>query len=138
MKADLIHISEKIQFENSFKSVISFKKFIDFLKSGIQSGHSIKIPYFKWIVKKFKKYPELSNNVPLENLGKYEEMLELVSTCLLPLAADENMLWALSSPLSPQIFYSTDGFHKLMECLKHPVVLDPAIGDADSESEKIM
>ncbi|HEX3081165.1 MAG TPA: GAF domain-containing protein [Puia sp.] len=138
MKTDLIHISEKIQFENSFKSVISFKKFIDFLKSGIQSGPSIKVPYFKWIIKKFKKYPELSNNVPLENLGKYEEMLELVSTCLLPLAADENMLWALSSPLSPQIFYSTDGFHKLMECLKHPVVLDPAIGDADSESEKIM
>jgi hypothetical protein len=138
MKADLIHISKKIQFENSFKSVISFKKFIDFLKSSIQSGPSIKIPYFKWIIKKFKKYPELSNNVPLENISDYEEMLELVSTCLLPLAADENMLWALSSPLSPQIFYSTDGFHKLMECLEHPVVLDPAIGNADIESEKIM
>ncbi|HET7000233.1 MAG TPA: hypothetical protein VFI33_02945 [Puia sp.] len=138
MKADLIHISKKIQFENSFKSVISFKKFIDFLKSSIQSGPSIKIPYFKWIIKKFKKYPELSNNVPLENISEYEEMLELVSTCLMPLAADENMLWALSSPLSPQIFYSTDGFHTLMECLEHPVVLDPAIGDADSESEKIM
>jgi len=138
MKADLIHISKKIQFENSFKSVISFKKFIDFLKSSIQSGPSIKVPYFKWIIKKFKKFPELSNSVPLEKLSEYEEMLELVSTCLLPLAADENALWALSSPLSPQIFYSTDGFHKLMECLEHPVVLDPAIGNADSESEKIM
>jgi len=138
MKADLIHISKKIHFENSFKSVISFKKFIDFLKSSIQTGPSIKIPYFKWIIKKFKKFPELSNNVPLEKLSEYEEMLELVSTCLLPLASDENSLWALSSPLSPQIFYSTDGFHKLMECLEHPVVLDPAKGDADSESEKIM
>ncbi|HLA59269.1 MAG TPA: hypothetical protein VK622_10930, partial [Puia sp.] len=101
-------------------------------------GPSIKIPYFKWIIRKFKRYPELSNNVPLENLSKYEEMLELVSTCLLPLAADENSLWALSSPLSPQIFYSTDAFHELMECLEHPVVLDPAKGNADSESEKIM
>jgi hypothetical protein len=138
MKADLIHISKKIQFENSFKSVISFKKFIDFLKSSIQTGPSIKIPYFKWIIKKFKKFPELSNSVPLEKLNEYEEMLELVSTCLLPLAADENSLWALSSPLSPQIFYSTDGFHKLMECLEHPVVLDPRIGNADNESDKIM
>ncbi len=138
MKADLIHISKKIQFENSFKSVISFKKFIDFLKSSIQTGPSIKIPYFKWIIKKFKKFPELSNNVPLEKLSEYEEMLELVSTCLLPLAADENSLWALSSPLSPQIFYSTDGFHTLMECLEHPVVLDPVKGNADNESEKIM
>jgi hypothetical protein len=110
MKTDLIHISKKIHFENSFKSVISFKKFIDFLKSSIQSGPFIKVPYFKWIIKKFKKFPELSNNVPLEKLSEYEEMLELVSTCLLPLAADENMLWALSSPLSPQIFYSTDAF----------------------------
>ena len=138
MKTDLIHISKKIHFENSFKSVISFKKFIDFLKTSIQTGPSIKIPYFKWIIKKFKKFPELSNNVPLEKLSEYEEMLELVSTCLLPLAADENSLWALSSPLSPQIFYSTDGFHTLMECLEHPVVLDPAIGNADNESEKIM
>ncbi len=138
MKADLIHISKKIDFENSFKPVISFKKFIDFLKSSIQSGPSIKIPYFKWIIKKFKKFPELSNSVPLEKLSEYEEILELVSTCLLPLAADENSLWALSSPLSPQIFYSTDGFHKLMEFLEHPVVLDPAKGNADSESEKIM
>jgi hypothetical protein len=138
MKADLIHISKKIQFENSFKSVISFKKFVDFLKSSIQTGPSIKVPYFKWIIKKFKKFPELLNNVPLEKLSEYEKMLELVSTCLLPLAADENSLWALSSPLSPQIFYSTDGFHTLMECLEHPVVLDPAKGDADSESEKIM
>lgn len=138
MKADLIHISKKIQFDNSFKSVISFKKFIDFLKAGVQSGPSIKIPYFKWIIKKFKKFPELSNSVPLEKLSEYEEMLELVSTCLLPLAADENSLWALSSPLSPQIFYSTNGFHRLMECLEHPVVLDPAKENADSESEKIM
>jgi hypothetical protein len=138
MKTDLIHISKKIHFENSFKSVISFKKFIDFLKSSIQSGPSIKIPYFKWIIKKFKKFPELSSNVPLEKLSEYEEILELVSTCLLPLAADENSLWALSSPLSPQIFYSTDGFHTLMECLEHPVVLDPAVGNADNESEKIM
>ncbi len=138
MKADLIHISKKIHFENSFRSVISFKKFIDFLKSNIQSGPSIKIPYFKWIIRKFKKFPELSNNVPLEKLSEYEEILDLVSTCLLPLAADENSLWALSSPLSPQIFYSTDAFHRLMECLEHPVVLDPAKENADTESEKIM
>ena len=114
MKADLIHISKKIHFENSFKSVISFKKFVDFLKSSIQTGPSIKTPYFKWIIKKFKKFPELTDSVLLEEMKAYEEMLELVSTCLLPLAADENSLWALSSPLSPQIFYSTDGFHKLM------------------------
>jgi hypothetical protein len=138
MKTDLIHISKKIHFENSFNSVISFKKFIDFLKSSIQTGPSIKIPYFKWIIKKFKKFPELANSVPLEKLREYKEMLELVSTCLLPLAADENSLWALTSPLSPQIFYSTNGFHKLMECLEHPVVLDPVKENADTESEKIM
>src|SRR5450432_360153 len=138
MNTELIHISKKVHFENSFKSVISFKKFISFLKTNIQSGPSIKVPYFKWILKKFAKLPELSSGIPLEKVCEYEEMLELISTCLLPLAADENSLWALSSPLSPQIFYSTDGFHKLMECLKHPVVIDPAKEDADSESEKIM
>lgn len=138
MNTELIHISKKVHFENSFESVISFKKFIDFLKSGIQSGSSIKIPYFKWIVKKFEKFPELSTNIPLEKLSEYEEILDLISTCLLPLASDENSLWALSAPMSPQIFYSTDGFHKLMECLEHPVVLNPSKEDADSESEKIM
>jgi hypothetical protein len=138
MKTEIIHISKKVHFDNSFRSVISFNKFIEFLKTNIRSGPSIKIPYFKWIVKKFKKLPELSRNIPIEKISAYEEMLELVSTCLLPLAADEKSLWALSSPLSPEIFYSTDGFYELMNTLKHPAVLNPSEGNADSESENII
>ena len=138
MKTDIIHISEKVQFKNSVKSVISFKKFVEFLQNNTHSGSEIKDPYFKWILKKFKKIPELIKAVSLEKIGSYEEMLELVSTCLLPLAADENSLWALCTPLTPQIFYSTDGFHGLMGSLKHPAVLHPEDGDADCESEKIL
>src|ERR1700733_12108676 len=88
MKTDILHISEKVQFKNSAKSVISFKKFVDFLQNNMHSGSKIKDPYFKWILKKFKKAPELIKSVSLEKIGSYKEMLELVSTCLLPLAAD--------------------------------------------------
>src|SRR5450631_2316174 len=104
----------------------------------MHTGLPIKDPYFKWILKKFKKTPELLKAISLEKVGAYNEILELVSTCLLPLAADEKSLWALSGPLSPEIFYSTDGFHELMNCLKHPSVLNPSLGDADRESEKIV
>src|ERR1700685_3031360 len=89
MQTDVIHISEKVHFENTLRSVITFKKLIEFLESSVDSGQSLKIPYFKWILKKFAKLPELSGIVPLEKLKSYEEMLELISTCLLPLAADE-------------------------------------------------
>jgi len=138
MKTDIINISEKVHFGNTVRSVISFKKFVDFLQSSMHTGLAIKDPYFKWILKKFKKTPELLKAISLEKVGAYNEILELVSTCLLPLAADEKSLWALSGPLSPEIFYSTDGFHELMNCLKHPSVLNPSLGDADSESEKII
>ena len=138
MNTEIIHISEKVQFENTVRTVISFRKFVEFLQSNSHTGSTIKDPYFKWILKKFKKAPELINAVSLEKVGRYREILELVSTCLLPLAADEKSLWALSNPLSPQIFYSTDGFHELMNCLKHPVVLNPSLGNADSESDAII
>ena len=138
MKTEIIHISQKVRFANTMQSVISFKKFVEFLQGSVHSGLKIKDPYFKWILKKFRKAPELTKTVPLEKVGQYKELLELVSTCLLALASDEGSLWALSSPLSPEIFYSTDGFYELMNFLKHPAVLDPSEGNADSESEKIM
>jgi hypothetical protein len=138
MKTEIIHISQKTHFGNTMRSAISFKKFVDFLQGSLHTGLSIKDPYFKWILKKFKKSPDLLGVVPLLKIREYEEMLELVSTTLLPLAAGEKSLWALSSPLTPEIFYSTDGFYELMNCLKHPSVLNPAEGDADSESEKII
>jgi hypothetical protein len=136
MKTENIHISEKVEFKNTVRSVISFKKFIDFLKDQVDSAQNLKTPYFRWILKKFEKLPELSGELPIEKVGQYEEMLELVSTCLLPLASDENSLWALSNSLSPEIFYSTDGFYNLLKRLKKPVVINP-LENINSESEKI-
>src|SRR4051794_11666511 len=101
MKTSIIHISEKIQFENTLKTALSFKKFIEFLQINVRDRQSVKTPYFKWIIKKFEKLPELSGTIDLEKVGIYEEMLELISTCLLPLASDETNLWALGNPLSP-------------------------------------
>jgi len=138
MKTEILHISEKINRDNAFKSVITFKKFIEFLEFNISHGPAIKIPYFKWIVKKFKKYPELTGSVAIEKTDSYGEILELISTCLLPLAADEKILWALGNPASPEIFYSTDGFSELMNCLKNPISDNPAFETADDETEKIM
>jgi hypothetical protein len=138
MKTEILHISEKINRDNAFKSVIAFKKFIEFLEFNISHGPAIKIPYFRWIVKKFRKHPELTGEMAMEKMGSYEEILELVSTCLLPLAADEKILWALGNPASPEIFYSTDGFHELMHCLKHPISDNPVSETADDETEKIM
>ncbi len=138
MNTKVIHISKEIHFENAMRSVISFKKFVDFLQNSIHSGLKIKDPYFKWILKKFKRAPELLQSVPIEKLASHKEILELVSTCLLALTADENSLWALSSPLSPEIFYSTDGFFNLMKILDHPSVLNPETDNEDSESEKIL
>ncbi len=40
------------------------------------------------------------------------------------------------SPLAPEIFYSTDGFYELMNCLKHPAVINPLTETADSELKK--
>lgn len=138
MKTEIIHISKEIHLENVFQSEISFRKFVDFILAGIKDGPSIKVPYFKWIVKKFKKHPELYRAVPIEKLAGYAEILELVSTSLLPLASDETSLWALSAPLAPEIFYSTDGFQSLMESLKRPVVLNPLTETAESESGRIL
>jgi hypothetical protein len=72
------------------------------------------------LLDKLTEFPELENEVPLENMEKYREILELIFVSMSNVTEDETRLpWALGMPLRPQFVYGTTAFYSLMIDAKH-------------------
>ena len=94
---------------------ISFKPFLDFIRTRITEDNSVRKELMGVILDIFKSYPELERVVPLENLSKYKRLMDLVYIMLTSFIEDENKsLWGLCVPMSPVLFYGTDPFYEIL------------------------
>lgn len=94
---------------------ISFRKYVDFLKDITAKETTIRKSFFEMVIEKLESNPDFLNNIPLDKIGDFEEQLSLAYGMLIPPVADEkNVLWALSTPISPIVFYGTDAFYDLV------------------------
>jgi hypothetical protein len=92
---------------------LSFRPFVNFLKTRIGKGNAVKSQFYKTALEKFEKTGSkmIGDN---ESVG-YKELMEMVYLILTPLATSEKEdFWALSSPLSGTIIYSTDSFYRFL------------------------
>ncbi len=97
-------------------SVVSFKPFIDYISETIQTETKAKHPFYRFILDKFQEYPELYGDISLENIGHYEDILELVASSVLPLIEDkQETIWALGNAFTPDIFYGSQSFYQLIK-----------------------
>ena len=116
MEKGRIKINQYATSENTVESVVCFKKFIDFLEDKVQTDKSIRVHFYQFVLNKIKHYPELIRGIQVSDVTKYDEILELVSTIVLPLIDDEDeALVGLTSGLSPEVFYATKAFVKLFD-----------------------
>ncbi|HRO71840.1 MAG TPA: hypothetical protein PK951_15725, partial [Chitinophagaceae bacterium] len=70
---------------------------------------------FAWVVEQFEKTPELLESIDVEQVKNYSEQLQLVYGTVSPIIEDEEShFWALSLPLTPVIFYSTNAYFNLV------------------------
>src|SRR5690242_5440909 len=115
MQNTLLDIEEELSQHIVSGTALSFKKFIEHLRCRAKTEQTIRAKFYRFVLKKFEMHPELSGTVPLHDVKKYEELLELIAASLLPFTYDEdNHLWALSAPLLPRIFYGTSALYKLL------------------------
>src|SRR6185436_2779664 len=94
---------------------LSFKPFLDYIRERMDDTKTIKKEIYQLILHRFSKYPELEGEVNIEDTSKYKELLDLLYIALSTVVEDEkNVVWGLSVPISPAIFYGSDSLYKLM------------------------
>jgi GAF domain-containing protein len=116
MKAGILNIDEVVIEQNALiPSVVSFKKYISFLERKIAEERGIKSTLYRFILRRFERHPELmQDEVDIAKLSRFTDILELVQDTVSPLVNDDNKtLFALSVPLSPQLFYCTDALYAI-------------------------
>lgn len=103
------------------ETVLSFKPFIEFLRKRREGANTHQTKIFQYVIEQFEQHPELLEGVEVEDIHKYEPLLQLIYTTLNPAVADEQQqFWALSLPIRPVIFYSTNAlFHTVDSMLRN-------------------
>ena len=94
---------------------LSFRPFLDYIRQRMDDTRTIKKEIYQLVLQRFSKYPELEEKVKLEDTAKYKDLLDLLYIVLSTVVEDEkNVLWGLSVPADPAIFYGSDPLYALM------------------------
>ncbi|MCR6719603.1 MAG: GAF domain-containing protein [Chitinophagaceae bacterium] len=126
--------------EAPIETRLSFKPFLDYVRMRLQDENSIKKEIYRLIVDKFSQYPELEGEIDVEETKKYTDILNLLYIVLSTVVEDEKeVIWGLSVPVSPEIFYGSDALYNLM-LSPDSNKLKPELmtGDDDMHDQKCM
>jgi len=114
MQTMTININEKFVLDK-LDTGLSFKPFIDFLRKRIKNDLSLKDKLTGFLLEKLEKYPELEGDVPIEDIEKYKDVLELIFVSMSNVTEDETRLpWAIGMPMRPLFVYGTSAFYDIM------------------------
>lgn len=116
MQATLIDINQS--FPTIFHTLdikLTFKNFILHLQNRILGETTIKKKIFEFVLQKFLESERLSEHLEASEMENYVQELNLLYTMLMPAISDEKeILWGLSVPVSPIVFYGTPAFYNLL------------------------
>lgn len=111
MKSNIIEIENRYNELILPGEVLTMKPFIDYLKKTKETANAHKQRVLSFIIKKCEAHPEVEGPIDLNRIGNYADLLQLIYVTTSPILEEEHLhYWALSMPVSPLIFYSTDAF----------------------------
>ena len=103
------------KFENLMDTSLSFKPFLNYVRARLQENDSVKKEVMAFILEKFAACPQLEDEVSLDKLPQYKELLNLIFVVLTSIAEDEKKVyWGLSVPMTPIMFYGSDRFYEIL------------------------
>ncbi|WP_131537312.1 GAF domain-containing protein [Pedobacter nototheniae] len=116
MNTNVIKIHKNECIGCQVKSSLSFGPLVAYLKGRLVTEKSVKSEFYRFLLEKIEKEDALMGNIDAQQLSKYKDTLELIFTILTPLMANENdMFWALSTPVPDEIFFSTNAFYNFFK-----------------------
>jgi hypothetical protein len=116
MQHRIINLPDDLE-ANALKPVtaLSFRPFLDYIRERMDNTGTIKKEIYQLILHKFSRYPELEDEIKVEDTGKYKELLDLLYIALSTVMEDEKkVLWGISVPVTPAIFYGSDPLYEFM------------------------
>ncbi len=91
---------------------LSFKPFLDFVRVRLQDKISVKKEVLAFILDKCAAWPQLEDEVSLDQLPQYKELLDLLYVVLTSVVEDEKKVyWGLCVPMTPIMFYHTREYY---------------------------
>jgi hypothetical protein len=113
----------KIQDVSGFQSLgltidvaISFVPFMQFVKQRASEEITPKAFIYKQILTYFQEHNIPQTDISLDDIHLYEGFLEHIYACLSPVhKSEQRLVWGLSLPLNPRIFYGTDLLFEMLE-----------------------
>ena len=109
-RSSTYEVAERLEYE------ASFVPYINFLRAKMNNILDIRVKFYKYIISKFERNPELLEPFgDITVLEDHEEIIQLLRMSLLPLAAhSDNFNMALTFMKPSTIFYYTEPFKKLL------------------------
>jgi hypothetical protein len=115
MQNSVIHIIKHPEGGDQLDVGLTFRGFVRFLKKRRQQETSMKAKFLDFMIHHFEERLGDKVFLELEEMQQYDDLLELMYTCIFPAVADEkDSLWALSVPVTPTVFYGTDAFYNVL------------------------
>jgi hypothetical protein len=139
MRYEIVNISEETGPAGTKPlTTLSFGPFLEYVRMRLQDTETIKKEIYHLILQKFSKYPELQGIVNINDTGRYKEVLNLLYIALSTIVEDERkVLWGLSVPVSPAIFYGSDALYEfLLEAGTQKINSDILAGHATLKSQQ--
>jgi len=116
MNTNVIQIHKNECIHCQVESNLSFRPLVNYLKNRLKTEKTVKSEFYRFLLEKIEKESALLGNITAQELSKHKETLELIFTILTPLMANENeMFWALSTPVPDEIFFSTNAFYQFFK-----------------------
>lgn len=116
MQYKIFHILPHAQSQKDADGYVSFKKFTDFLEEKLKDSDTLRAKFYRFVLKHFKKNPELLTPIKISALEKYKYIFDLLEGTILPALSNEKELaLALGVPMNPLFFLSTEAFQALVE-----------------------
>ncbi|HKO78811.1 MAG TPA: hypothetical protein VJU78_00375, partial [Chitinophagaceae bacterium] len=115
MQTAVLHMAQQPASEQSPETILTFRPFVNYLKARKDETNCHKNRFFSFVVEQFEKSPELLKAVDINKAKDYADQMQLIYSMVSPVIEDEDKhLWALSLPLKPVIFYSTNAYFNLV------------------------
>jgi hypothetical protein len=116
MQYKIFHIVPHYQFPKTEEHYVSFKKFTEFLEEKLKDSDTLRAKFYRFVLKHFKKNPELLSPIKVTALEKYKYVFDLLEGVILPyLSNEKEFALALGVPMNPLFFLSTEAFQMLVE-----------------------
>ena len=115
MQTAILHMAQQAVSEQSPETILTFRPFINYLKSRTDETNCHKNRFFSFVIEQFEKNPELLKPVDINKVKDYADLMQMIYSMVSPVIEDEDKhRWALCLPLKPVVFYSTNAYFNLV------------------------